>query len=226
VGAGHTGATGGDRRRLTVPQAAEVLGVTVDAVRGRIRRGTLDSERESGTVYVFLAHTEADRRGPSADQSEHTDQPQSDSATLISAKDETIAALQAQLEEANERDRENRRIIAALTSRIPAIEAPSEAEASEEAETVEEAQDDLGAERTRREMAETTLHEGMAEERRRREAAERERDDLRRELYARREPRESPETVEEAPDSVEPRSVVGGSQEAVRRPWWRRLFRG
>jgi hypothetical protein len=75
-------------------------------------------------------------------------------------------------------------------------------------------------------MAETTLHEGMAEERRRREAAERERDDLRRELYARREPRESPETVEEAPDSVEPRSVVGGSQEAVRRPWWRRLFRG
>jgi chromosome segregation ATPase len=194
--------------------------VTVDAVRGRIRRGTLDSERESGTVYVFLAHTEADRRGPSADQSEHTDQPQSDSATLISAKDETIAALQAQLEEANERDRENRRIIAALTSRIPAIEAPSEAEASEDAETVEEAQDELGAERARREMAETTLHEGMSEERRRREQAERERDNLRRELYARREPRESPETLEEPPEGA------GGAREGVlqgpqRRSWWR-----
>jgi excisionase family DNA binding protein len=43
--------------------------------------------------------------------------------------------------------------------------------------------EELGAERVRREMAETTLHEGMAEERRRREEAERERDDLRRELH-------------------------------------------
>ena len=53
-------------------------------------------------------------------------------------------------------------------------------------------------------MAETTLHEGMAEQRRRREEAERERDDLRRQLYARREPRESPETVEAAPERAEP----------------------
>jgi hypothetical protein len=35
-----------------------------------------------------------------------------------------IARLEHQLEEADERDRENRRIIAMLTSRIPAIEAP------------------------------------------------------------------------------------------------------
>jgi hypothetical protein len=38
-----------------------------------------------------------------------------------------IDSLEQQLERANERDRENRRIIAALTSRIPAIEASSEA---------------------------------------------------------------------------------------------------
>jgi hypothetical protein len=48
-------------------------------------------------------------------------------AALLEAKDETIAALREQLGQANERDRENRRIIAALTSRIPpAIEPPSE----------------------------------------------------------------------------------------------------
>jgi hypothetical protein len=35
-----------------------------------------------------------------------------------------IDSLERQLEEAAERDRENRRIIVALTSRIPAIEAP------------------------------------------------------------------------------------------------------
>jgi hypothetical protein len=46
-----------------------------------------------------------------------------------------IAALREQLEQANERDRENRRIIAALTSRIPQLEAPAETpEAYEAAE--------------------------------------------------------------------------------------------
>src|SRR5687768_17249873 len=37
---------------------------------------------------------------------------------------ETIAVLREQLAQANERDRENRRIIAALTQCIPAIEPP------------------------------------------------------------------------------------------------------
>ena len=60
--------------------------------------------------------------------------------------------------------------------------------------------EELGAERAHREMAEATLREGMAEEQRRREQAERERDDLRRELYALRQSRESPQTVEEEPE--------------------------
>jgi excisionase family DNA binding protein len=86
--------------------------------------------------------------------------------------------------------------------------------------------EELGAERARREMAETTLREGMEKERRRREEAERERDDLRRELYARREPRESPETVEEGPDRAKTRPASGGAQEGARRPWWRRIIGG
>jgi hypothetical protein len=123
-----------------VAQAAEILGVTVEAIRGRIKRGTLEHERHSGTVYVLLeADQSANRSRPDADQI--TNRLQSDSAALISAKDETIAALREQLEQANERDRENRRIIAALTSRIPAIEAPaSEAtETPEASETAAEA---------------------------------------------------------------------------------------
>jgi hypothetical protein len=74
------------------------------------------------------------------------------------------------------------------------------------------------------EKAESTLREELAEEQRRRAAAERERDDLRRELYALREPRESPETVEEEPERAEPRPVTVESQETVQRPWWRRVF--
>jgi excisionase family DNA binding protein len=55
--------------------------------------------------------------------------------------------------------------------------------------------EELGAERARREMAETTLREGMAEERRRREEVERERDELRRELGEWRRLEESAETT-------------------------------
>jgi hypothetical protein len=51
---------------------------------------------------------------------------------LLTAKGETIVALREQLAQANERDRENRRITAALTSRIPAIEAPQELRESPE----------------------------------------------------------------------------------------------
>jgi excisionase family DNA binding protein len=41
--------------RLTVAEAAERLGVSQDAVRQRIRRGTIDSERtEEGRLYVYL----------------------------------------------------------------------------------------------------------------------------------------------------------------------------
>jgi excisionase family DNA binding protein len=86
--------------------------------------------------------------------------------------------------------------------------------------------EELGAERARREMAEATLREGMDEERRRREEAERERDYLRRELYALREPRESPETVEEQQGRGQPHSDAPGAQEGVQRPWWRRVFGG
>ena len=74
--------------------------------------------------------------------------------------------------------------------------------------------EELGAERARREMAESTLQEGMAEERRRREEAERERDYLRREL------------IEEQQGRGQPHSDRVESQEsAQRRPWWRKLIR-
>jgi hypothetical protein len=86
--------------------------------------------------------------------------------------------------------------------------------------------EELGAERVRREMAETTLREGIAEEQRRREEAEQERDELRQELYALSEPRESPETAEEQQGRDQPRPDTPGPQEAVQRPWWRRVFGG
>ena len=42
------------RRRLTVSQATEELGISAEAVRSRVKRGTLQSTKEGGTVYVLL----------------------------------------------------------------------------------------------------------------------------------------------------------------------------
>jgi hypothetical protein len=140
---------------VTVAQAATELGTTPEAIRGRIKRGTLRAERESGRVFVLL---DADQSRPTAGQP--TDQPtdQADHAghayrqaegqrlpvdPLTEELRDRVRSLERQLEQANERDRENRRIIAALTSRIPAIEAPPEA-VSEPSEAPTEATEQPG----------------------------------------------------------------------------------
>ncbi len=123
------------RQRVTVAQAAEILGVTVEAVRGRTKRGTLEHERHSGTVYVLLeADQSANRPRPDTDQA--TDRLQSDSSVLISAKDETITTLRDQLEAERQAHAEARRLLMAALERIPPqIEPPRKApEASETAE--------------------------------------------------------------------------------------------
>jgi hypothetical protein len=113
------------RQRLTVAEASAVLGVTVEAVRGRIKRGTLDHERTDKGVFVFLeADQTTDRPRPDTDQT--ADRSRSDSDALISAKDETIATLRDQLEAERQAHAEARRIIAGLVERIPALEPPAD----------------------------------------------------------------------------------------------------
>jgi excisionase family DNA binding protein len=110
--------------RVTIQEAAQRLGVKEDAIRKRIQRGSLRHEKtQEGRVFVWVDTAQDATR----DTTEDTYQDVSRDAVLA-AKDETIAALQEQLAQANERDRENRRIIAALTQRIPAIEAPESPE--------------------------------------------------------------------------------------------------
>jgi hypothetical protein len=112
-------------RRTTVAEAAEVLGISAEAVRGRIRRGTLPVDREAGTVYVLLEGAAEGRT--TADQTRTADDRLTDRTDVL------IAELQDRVRSLEEANRENRRIIAALTARIPAIEAPSD-----EPETVEQ----------------------------------------------------------------------------------------
>ena len=118
--------------RLTVPQAANALGISAEAVRARIKRGTLKVERDGdGTVFVLL---DTDRMRQDGDGTLDG----TGVRALLEAKDETIAALRDQLARAEERDRENRRLLAAALERIPAIEAPA-SDASQSSEPRESA---------------------------------------------------------------------------------------
>src|SRR5215212_5699381 len=231
-------------KRHTVPEAAKVLGIGTDAVRKRIARGTIPHEKDhDGRVYVYLGTGHDEGHDPQETAHELVESLREQIGYLqgvIATRDEELRTRAEELRR-RDQDLERRdRIIAALTERIPqALEAPSEARESPESPgpTAElgEVREELGTERTRREMAESTLREGMDEERRRREKAERERDDLRRELYALREPRQSPETVEEQQGRGQPYSDAGVAQEAsealgargsgtARGSWWRRIF--
>jgi hypothetical protein len=56
---------GPGRRRVTVAEASEILGITAEAVRTRIKRGKLDCVKEpsdsTGTVYVLLPYATGSR---------------------------------------------------------------------------------------------------------------------------------------------------------------------
>ena len=123
--------------RVSVQEAAERLGTTVDAIRKRVQRGTIAHEKDSdGRVWILL-DTDRPRHDTDQDTTGHRQDREPD--PLISAKDETIATLREQLQAERQAHAEARRIIAGLVERIPAIEAPSET--PEAAETVEEAPD-------------------------------------------------------------------------------------
>jgi hypothetical protein len=214
-------------RRLTVPQAAQALGITEGAVRGRVKRGTLRSHREADTVYVVLESS------PSAvNRDEPVDSP-TDQPKLVEELRRTTELLREVITTRDEEIRRRDTIIMNMTEAMKALNPPAPEESSGARESpessgptgeLEELREELDTERTRREMAEGTLREGITEEQRRREQAERERDYLRRELFASRELRESHQTADAQQGRGQPYSATVESQESVQRPWWRRVF--
>ena len=84
-----------DKRRVTVAEAAEILGITAEAVRTRIKRGKLNSVKEppnrTGTVYVLL---ETDQTGPNIDPTLQGHDQTSDQTELVESLREQIGYLQ------------------------------------------------------------------------------------------------------------------------------------
>ncbi len=108
--------------KATIQEAARVLGISEGAVRKRVDRGTLQSEKgEDGRVYVRLP--------------DWVDKPNSN--VEVQAYEALVDDLRGQVEYLREElrterqryaeeSRENRRIIAGLVQRVPELEAPRE----------------------------------------------------------------------------------------------------
>jgi hypothetical protein len=115
--------TGDGMKRFPVTEAAGILGISTEATRQRIKRGTLPTERdEEGNVFVLLKRTTAD--------STRTDANCTDADTDV--KERLIEFLRDQLREEREANRENRRIIAGLVQRVFELEPAPEYRESRE----------------------------------------------------------------------------------------------
>jgi len=135
--------------RLTVDEAAKLLGTTANALRKRIERGTIQSEKVDGVRYVLLSDTDMpqhagdtlggmppDSAGPSQDSV-------AGMSAFVTSLEDQVDYLRRQLEVWQEEARRKDHIIAALTERIPELEPAREAssEPREYRETPSEQQD-------------------------------------------------------------------------------------
>ena len=100
-------------QRLTVSQAATALDITEGAVRSRIKRGTLTTVKEGGTVYVMLGSGTSE-----ANQSTHAAEPVDQSA-LVESLQNQVVYLRQQLDAEREAGRRKDHLLAAALERIP-----------------------------------------------------------------------------------------------------------
>jgi hypothetical protein len=110
---------------VPVSAAAAELGTTVDALRKRVQRGTIEHERDDeGHVWILL-----DTVRPRQDTDQDTVRPQSEHDELISELRAHNATLREQLEAERQGHAEARRLLLRALERIPpAIEAPESPE--------------------------------------------------------------------------------------------------
>jgi hypothetical protein len=146
-------------RLLTVKDAATILDISPEAVRARLKRGTLQRETgEDGTVYVRL---NADLPGEGADGSNGwtdgrihgtngwTGDGTATDSDMIEVLSDQVIYLREQLDKEREANRENRRLLAAALEHMRALEPSRDnsQEARESPETASEKQGDGGASR-------------------------------------------------------------------------------
>ena len=109
-------------RRVTTREAAEALGISVEAVRKRIERDQLEHERVDNRVYVYLDEDRTES-GPDVEGE--------GAGALVESLQDQVSYLREQLAEERRANDENRRLLLAALERIPQLEAPASPEARE-----------------------------------------------------------------------------------------------
>ncbi len=121
--------------RLTVPEAATLLGVTQAAIYKRISRGKIPHDKDAdGHVYVYLDTSDINV-DESTDQSNNRSTGKSatvSSADLIAELKAHNDSLRQEVEAWREEARRKDAILMTMAQRIPELEAPSEPRESPE----------------------------------------------------------------------------------------------
>ena len=112
-------------RWVDVGVAALELGISTDAVRKRIARGSLESDRPNGHVLVWL-----DTDGTEAGQGAQGE----GRGELVEMLTDQVAYLRSQLDQERQAHAEARRIIGGLVQRVPELEASGPSEPRESTE--------------------------------------------------------------------------------------------
>ena len=103
--------------RVTVPEASRLLHISEGAVRQRIHRGTLRTDKdEEGRVYVYITPQVTQNIG-------ETYASDNDVITELRSR---IKFLEHELEDRKEENKRNQAILLSMTQRIPQLEASSE----------------------------------------------------------------------------------------------------
>jgi hypothetical protein len=136
--AGYYGGYDMGRYRVTIQEAANRLGVKEGAIRKRIERGTIESEKDdhTGRVFVYVDEPPLEDHDTGYDGGYDALYPEGYD-TLVRSMQEQIEWLRRELERKDH-------LLAMALERIPAIEAPPDTPPSEPREGPETAAEEPG----------------------------------------------------------------------------------
>jgi hypothetical protein len=182
-------------RRVPLREAAQLLGVSKDAVRQRIRRGTIRSDKgKDGRVYVYVDASPDDVH---------------EVTSTADPRDQLIEHLRGEVEAWREESRRKDTIIMNMTEAMKALSPPEPRSPAREEEPPPQEEEPYAA-HTREYAVTPTPQPGRV--------------GPQAPLEASQEPAGSPTAATADTEGAEPRSDAEGTQRASERPWWRRMF--
>jgi hypothetical protein len=117
----------GGLERVTVPEAAERLGISENALRKRVQRDTVQWDRDDdGRVFVYLSPAGTAKAADQADDyaTDYAGDQPGFPVELVDSLQEQVGYLRGALETRDKELAEMRRLLAGALERIPAIEPP------------------------------------------------------------------------------------------------------